>query len=448
MISEEPPRESQEFKSLGFTLIELIVVLAGLGILSSLTIPNFLKYLDYAKVDEVKSLLNATAADCLQGLRRDTNRLSNPIDENLLSYARLKSTGYVFKDGTERASEEGYLPNCASVQITAALENDRKARLPDLGFVLNEQGVLTKLATNSGSDTKFPAESWAGANTTDEKTLVEWLKLNEEISNARLACKTNQEKFAKNIGTGQTSIWDSNKTSSCTDKPPKSENPSTCTPDGCTKPIWYIDGEVCGYSPDEFRACKDAKRSAACKAEEDKMASKKPPWTTTTIAGDQLPNCDEPVWYFEGNDMGSAEAWQKQMCAKNIKIKEDEKYTDFEAPSQIEHCFLDDGSPKQFYFCDGQDLKESDRHTICLESKESEKCELDIREKRESGHKGEYTNQAQGPLPCGQTYWFCDKRQYTKESYLETICANPPCTPINPTLCSLIPESYFCKCAN
>ena len=48
----------------GFTLLELIVVLAGLGILSSLAIPNYMKYLDYAKVDEAKALLNSAAADC------------------------------------------------------------------------------------------------------------------------------------------------------------------------------------------------------------------------------------------------------------------------------------------------------------------------------------------------------------------------------------------------
>ena len=59
----------------GFTLLELIVVLAGLGILSSLAIPNVIKYLDYAKVDEAKSLLDSAAADCLQGLRREV-----PID--------------------------------------------------------------------------------------------------------------------------------------------------------------------------------------------------------------------------------------------------------------------------------------------------------------------------------------------------------------------------------
>jgi len=39
----------------GFTLLELIVVIAGLGILAGLAFPNFLKYLEFAQIDEAKS---------------------------------------------------------------------------------------------------------------------------------------------------------------------------------------------------------------------------------------------------------------------------------------------------------------------------------------------------------------------------------------------------------
>ena len=77
----------------GFTLLELIVVLAGLGILSSLAIPNALKYFDYARVDEAKALLNSAAADCLQKSRlNDKNK--ETIDESIISNQRLSSIGF------------------------------------------------------------------------------------------------------------------------------------------------------------------------------------------------------------------------------------------------------------------------------------------------------------------------------------------------------------------
>ena len=81
----------------GFSLIELIVVMAGLGILTSLVFSNAIKYLDYAKVDEAKSLLNRAAADCLHDLRRKgTNRLTRKSTQ-IFSAQRLYNTGYNFR---------------------------------------------------------------------------------------------------------------------------------------------------------------------------------------------------------------------------------------------------------------------------------------------------------------------------------------------------------------
>ena len=93
----------EESNHKGFTLLELIVVLAGLGILSSLAIPNYMKYLDYARVDEAKSLLNSAAADCLQNIRRNSTEVDEILnarygEEDLLSNKRLESAGYKFTD--------------------------------------------------------------------------------------------------------------------------------------------------------------------------------------------------------------------------------------------------------------------------------------------------------------------------------------------------------------
>ena len=410
-------------KSEGFTLLELIVVLAGLGILSSLAIPNYMKFLDYAKVDEAKALLNSAAADCLQGLRRDTTgkRIDEPINNDNLSYTRLINTGYIFQkrneDKFERVTDEEYLPNCREVRITAALEEDRKKRLPDLGFYLTDKGVLRKTASDSGSETKYPANSWAGASTTEEEELIKWLKLNEDIAKAKEECKKNLENFT----TGKTMMWNEEKTKSCTDKPPISETPETCTTDGCNKPVWYIDGELCGYSEPDFRECQKAKTTAACQADKDSKAAEQPPWTSTTVAGDQLPNCEKPVWFFEGEDVGSAEGWKPLMCDKN---KKDLLGTIHSA--SVEHC---DVSP--IYIIGGKEIlphpasrdnAKTEFERLLAENNQARCTQALNADAVERPDGGAYISPTpsgiSSPIPadCGLKYWYCKDKIYRSKA--------------------------------
>ena len=375
--------------------------------MSSLAIPNYMRYLDYAKVDEAKALLNSTAADCLQGLRRNSNRLDEAIDNNIISMTRLRNTGYVFKDGADRVIDEEFLPTCRNVQITAFSEDDRQKRLPDLGFFLNNQFSLTKTATNSGSETKFPADSWAGANTTDEKQLIDWLKLNESIAKEKSICDENKKNFIKNVGNGRTRMWDPVKTSKCTTKPPKFEDPETCTALGCTKDVWYIDGKICGYESTDMAECEAERDNEICNAEKAKMASNKE--TTERIDGDQLNGCDSRVWFFNGVNKNNVVEWKPLICERNINriISETSTYK-----GNVELC---DRSP--IYICNGKELTGDDPeadYETCLDNNKNAKCTQALNDdavSRENG--GPYTSPTPSDMSepfgddCGETYWYC-----------------------------------------
>ena len=61
------------YKNEGFTLMELIVVVAGLAILSSLSIPSILSRIKLNRVEEAKALMNSFALDCLGKYRISTD---------------------------------------------------------------------------------------------------------------------------------------------------------------------------------------------------------------------------------------------------------------------------------------------------------------------------------------------------------------------------------------
>ena len=70
-------------KDKGFTLTELIVVVAGLATLASISIPRFQDMLKLNRVEEAKALMNSYASDCLRQTRiYEGNDLTYYLSEN------------------------------------------------------------------------------------------------------------------------------------------------------------------------------------------------------------------------------------------------------------------------------------------------------------------------------------------------------------------------------
>ena len=57
----------------GFTLTELIVVIAGLATLASFSIPNLFNSIKLNRIEEAKALMNSYASDCLSQFRISSN---------------------------------------------------------------------------------------------------------------------------------------------------------------------------------------------------------------------------------------------------------------------------------------------------------------------------------------------------------------------------------------
>ena len=81
----------------GFSLLEIAVILAVISILSSFAIPNVLRIGKDADLSEVQSLLNSSAADCLQSLRQGKDLTKTEPDPNAISDSRLSSINYKIK---------------------------------------------------------------------------------------------------------------------------------------------------------------------------------------------------------------------------------------------------------------------------------------------------------------------------------------------------------------
>ena len=80
----------------GFTLVELVVVLAGLAALSAITVPGILSQIKLSKIEATKALMNGYAADCLGKYRTSIKPSIDYVDKVEPSFDtdQLENLGY------------------------------------------------------------------------------------------------------------------------------------------------------------------------------------------------------------------------------------------------------------------------------------------------------------------------------------------------------------------
>ena len=272
------PRQSY---TQGFSLLELIVVLAGLGILAGLAIPNVVKYLQFAQIDEAKTLLNTAASQCLQELRTGNPSWRDVQPEALKSLEQAKTPGkstlpgdYQYLDGKK---------TCKEVQIYDPAGG--ATLFPTLRFRIDEAGRVYKDAQYFNDETKRDCESWGNCGGSESADYLIQCKADES------ACRSAYDTFLKTQQDGgpwQVGQWNG------TCKWPRDPQASCAS----TR-IWTFEGQAL-TSKEEYdsrwearfgKECADAKRKA--------IAGFNPPGEGIV----NLPNCKVYERYYNNTQL-------------------------------------------------------------------------------------------------------------------------------------------------
>lgn len=393
------------FKSLqsdqqGFSLLELVVVVVVLGILSSVTLPKIGDVISSSQIDEAKSLLNMTAADCIQKSRLNS-RDKDTIDETIVSDQRLSSIGFQI-DKSNKADK------CSYFQIIPTNENDG-IRFP-FGFSVSG-GELSKFANPTSTDKGSirSCERWAGVNCKQDQSLKKLVDWKNKIAAAKTTCETNYSTWLtqKNTQPLEYKRWNPNADTGCPARPPKDGSTSymtdpTCTTNGCNRTVYGLDGKFVGFTREDYDRALEEKYGKACT---EWVANRKSIRYTNNPQNKpaKLQECgSQEFWFYKGVDVGTQAEFNKRICSDNLETEKKKA-----GIRTVQGC-----GDELYYFSDNK-IWDSEK-----DYKESE-CSVYKYKQSKEGKDGKFTTTEKGATGCGD-FWVCEGDVYdTEEKYLE-----------------------------
>jgi type II secretory pathway pseudopilin PulG len=275
---------SQRKEYAGFSIVELAIVLSVLSILSAISIPNILKWVQLARIDEAKSILNSAAADCLTESRSGAAAALAATPRSL-DADRLSTTGYQIKDGKDKCQEISIAPASADDKLSYEMGfRFVGGRIEKFAFPANDQSSLNS------------CKAWAGSNCgASEAQLAEWARL-AAIQAAKQKCNDDFNTFRSSSSTGQRNRWDDNANS-------------------CTQGTWVFQGNI---QRDEaaFNEARERALGAKCRAEYEPKVGK-----LDGIFTYSDPACGQPTYFCSGRDLGSANKVDYDACKADERIK-------------------------------------------------------------------------------------------------------------------------------
>ena len=311
----------------GFTLTELIVVVAALTALAGFSIPNIFNSIKLNRIEEAKALMNSFASDCLSQFRISTNpsEFIEKATPDLLDNDRLSALQYKI-DGDKN--------KCSHVAIVPI--NDNEKDLFAFDFRMSSEGRILKTATPS-DNIKFlnSCKSWAGSNCgLSEAQKAEFARL-EALAKAKASCIANYNNWLNEGSSGENVSWDS-------------------TNETCTRPVFAFEG-IPVNSAEAIEKALEAKYGKACVewriSKKDSISPNGNPETLDPECG------GVQYWFHSGNEYTTQADWtefdnkiKEHACIKDrsdaLTLKKSGIYTYGPTPGP-------DPCGKLVWLCDG-----------------------------------------------------------------------------------------------
>ena len=354
----------------GFTLIELVIVIAGLSALASFSIPNILSSLKLNKIEEAKAIMNGYAADCLGKYRISTD--PNIMEESTpdqLDNLKLETLGYKI-DGNKN--------KCSNIAIKPANENEKN--LYAFEFQIAD-GKIAKFGTPSDNPRFLNScRGWAGKNCgLSEAQKAEFARL-AAIAKAKSTCLSDYTNWLAAESSGAYVSWDDKKES-------------------CTREVFAFEGMPVNNREAVDKAL-EAKYGRACLDwRESKIKSK-----YTSNNGD--PQTKDPecggvqYWFHSGNEFNTQIEWtsfdnqvKEQQCIKDrssaLKSKKKGKY-------QYTPALGPEPCGKVVWLCEGSEY-------TSLSAYETTKCaQTVVKKKKKKKKKPAYCKNWKPHKNCGK----------------------------------------------
>ena len=303
----------------GFTLLELIAVIAGLGILSSLAIPNFIKYLQFAQIDEAKSILNAAASECLQELRRSTDDSWKDFEPEALKARKSSTEGglpalpgnYQYQDGNN---------TCEEIQIYDPAGGD--TIFPMLRFRIDASGRVFKDSQYFNDESKKDCETWGNCGGSESADYLIKCKADQTACGKENATRISNQRDGVPLQIEQwqgTCKWPKDDSALC-------QKITILTCEGKRLP-----GKDLTEMAENLEKCKKKQFNAACNAKrEEQLASLGNPKNGIL----DIPDCGIYERYYKGNplDCGDRESCETAYIVEaERELQEicEEKYHEF-----------------------------------------------------------------------------------------------------------------------